>query len=73
MIFTTVQNKYLMKYSDYQSQYRSDRIIIDDALNIDKLGWKNGDYFKVVNINGQVVLIKVDPFVSFVEGSPTPE
>ena len=62
-----------MKHSDYQSQYRSDKIIIDDALNIDKLGWKHGDYFKVTNTNGQVELIKVDPFISFVEGYPTPE
>ena len=29
------------------------------------LGWKAGDYFKVTNINGRAMLIKVDPLEKF--------
>ena len=53
-----------MKYIDCQS----DKILLDSDLNIDKLGWKNGDHFKVTNINGQAMLIKVDPITAFTNG-----
>lgn len=59
-----------MKHSDYQSQIRKDRIIFDEDLNIDKLGWKHGDYFKVTNINGVAQLVKVDPLTRFIDGVP---
>ena len=42
-----------------------DRIIIDEDLDIDRLGWKGGDYFKLVNINGVAQLVKVDPLIKF--------
>jgi len=29
------------------------------------LGWRGGDYFKVVNHNGRVMLVKVDPLEKF--------
>ena len=44
----------------------SERIIIDEQLNIDKFNWKSGDYFKLTNVNGQVMLVKVDPLIAFV-------
>lgn len=42
-----------------------DRIVIDEDLDIDRLGWKGGDYFKLVNINGVPQLVKVDPLIKF--------
>ena len=57
-----------MLYLDYDWDLNSDRIILDEELNIDKLGWRAGDYFKVVNLNGRAMLIKVDPLVAFVHG-----
>jgi hypothetical protein len=59
-----------MKYIDYVFDLSSDRIILDEEINIDKLGWKGGDYFRVTNINGRAMLIKVDPLVAFVKGHP---
>ena len=57
-----------MKYVDYNWDLHKDKIILDQELNIDKLEWKAGDHFEVKNINGQIILEKVDPVVKFVKG-----
>lgn len=57
-----------MIHLDFEWNVSSDGITLDPALDIDKLGWKGGDYFKLVNVNGQARLIKVDPLVAFLEG-----
>jgi hypothetical protein len=57
-----------MKYYDYDWNLNSDGIVLDEDINIDKLGWTSGDYFKLVNINGKVMLKKVDPLVAFING-----
>lgn len=61
----TKDNK--LKYYDYDWDLEPERILLDFELNIDKLGWKGGDYFKVVNINGRVILVKVDPLEKFLK------
>ena len=61
----TKDNK--LKYYDYDWDLEPERILLDFELNIDKLGWKGGDYFKVVNINGRVILVKVDPIEKFLK------
>jgi hypothetical protein len=57
-----------MKYVDYNWDLHKDKIILDQELNIDKLEWKAGDHFEIKNINGQIILEKVDPVVKFVKG-----
>jgi hypothetical protein len=52
------------KSSDWEA--RPDRIIPDSDLNIDRLGWQAGDYFRVTNINGCVQLVKVDSLTQLV-------
>ena len=52
-----------MKY--YEWGLEPDRILLDKELNIDKLGWRGGDYFRVTNVNGRVMLVKVDPLEKF--------
>ena len=54
-----------MKYYDYEWDLEPHRILLDEELNVDKLGWKGGDYFKLVNINGRCRLVKVDPIEKF--------
>ena len=54
-----------MKYYDYEWDLEPHRILLDAELNVDKLGWKAGDYFKVANINGRAMLVKVDPLEKF--------
>jgi len=57
-----------MKHLDYTWDLSPDRIILDHELNIDRLGWKHGDLFKVTNINGVAQLVKLDPLEKFVRG-----
>ena len=57
-----------MMHLDFDWDLSADGIKLDPTLNIDKLGWKGGDYFKLVNINGQAQLIKVDALELFLEG-----
>lgn len=57
-----------MKYVDYEWDLHKDRIVLDRELDIDKLGWTAGDHFEVKNINGRMILEKVDPVVKFLKG-----
>jgi hypothetical protein len=54
-----------MKYYDYEWDLEPYRILLDEELDVDKLGWRAGDYFKVANINGRAMLVKVDPLEKF--------
>ena len=56
-----------MNYVGYDFSLTEEGIGLDEELNIDKLGWKGGDYFKLVNIDGKAKLVKVDPLVKFLE------
>jgi hypothetical protein len=61
-----------VKYCDYDWNLSSERIVLDEKLNIDKLGWKAGDCFVVQNIDGRAMLTKVDPLVQFVKYGNNP-
>ena len=56
-----------MKYYDYDWDLSPTRIILDEQLDVDALGWRGGDYFKVINENGRVQLVKLDPLEKFLE------
>ena len=51
--------------------YGPDCILLDSEFNSDQLGWKHGDLFKFINVNGRQVLVKVDPLVAFLESRDT--
>lgn len=57
-----------MLHFDYDWDLFPDRIVFDRELNIDKLGWKSGDCFKITNVNGKAMLVKMDPIELFVLG-----
>lgn len=57
-----------MLYVDYNWDLSPNRILLDEELNIDKLGWKHGDHFMVTNVNGRAMLVKVEPIVAFTKG-----
>ena len=57
-----------MKYIDYSWDLEPNRILFDEELNIDKLGWKAGDCFKITNIDGRAMLVKLDPVEQFFKG-----
>jgi hypothetical protein len=56
-----------MKYYDYNWDLEPEFIKFDSELNIDKLGWRCGDYFQVKNVNGQAMLVKIDPLTKFLK------
>ncbi len=55
-----------MLHLDFDWDIYPDKIILDEAFNSDKLGWKGGDFFKFVNIDGKQMLVKMDPVDLFV-------
>jgi hypothetical protein len=55
-----------MLHFDYNWDLSPNGIILDDELNIDRLGWNAGDCFELKNINGRAMLVKVDPLIVFV-------
>lgn len=59
-----------MSRIDHSWDLNSSRIILDETLNMDKLGWKHGDMFKITNVNGRAMLVKVDPIEAFATGHP---
>ena len=56
-----------MLYIDYKWDLEPNRILLDEELDIDKLGWQGGDYFQVKNVNGRVMLVKIDPLIKFLK------
>jgi hypothetical protein len=59
-----------MKHFDYDWDLNPWGIIFDPELNIDKLGWKGGDCFKITNVNGRAMLVKLDPVEQFFKREP---
>jgi hypothetical protein len=57
-----------MRYIDYEWDLSPGGIIFDEEINIDKLGWKHGDCFKITNVNGRAMLVKMDPVEQFSKG-----
>ena len=57
-----------MKHYDYTWDLETWGIKFDPELNIDKLGWQAGDCFKIKNVNGQAMLVKLDPVEQFTQG-----
>ena len=57
-----------MRYFDYDWDLNPWGIKFDAELNIDRLGWKSGDCFKITNIDGQAMLVKLDPVEQFNKG-----
>jgi len=57
-----------MRHYDYDWDLEPEWIKFDPELNIDALGWKAGDCFKIVNRDGCAMLVKLDPLEQFVKG-----
>ena len=56
-----------MKHYDYDWDLDENGIKFDPELDIDKLGWKKDDYFKITNVNGRAMLVKCHPLVKFIK------
>ena len=56
-----------MRHFDYEWDLEPWGIKFDPELDIDKLGWQAGDCFKIKNVNGRAMLVKLDPVEQFVK------
>ena len=56
-----------MKHYDYEWDLYPNFLKLDSELPVDRLGWKEGDLFKFVNVDGVMMLKKVDRLVVFIE------
>lgn len=57
-----------MKYLDYEWDLSEQGIKLDEEINVDRLNWKGGDLFQLININGQCWLRKITPLERFTMG-----
>lgn len=56
----------IVLFEDYVWDLNETGIKFDDKLEIDKLGWQPGDYFKLVVVEGQLRLVKIDDLEKFI-------
>ena len=56
-----------MRYFEYNWDLEPGRILFDEELDIDRLGWRGGDIFEIRNANGRAMLVKIDPLVRFIK------
>lgn len=62
-----------MRHYDYEWDLYPNMIRLDRELDTDALGWKHGDLFKFVNVDGVQLLKKVDPLEKFLHEGLTNE
>jgi hypothetical protein len=57
-----------MRHYDYEWDLYPNYLKLDKELDVDKLGWRDGDYFKfVVTEDGTKLIKKLDPLTRFLE------
>jgi hypothetical protein len=57
-----------MQYVDFNWELDAMGLRLDRDLDVQKLGWKEGDFFKLIQVDGQLQLVKIDPLETFVRG-----
>ena len=57
-----------MIHYDYTWDLYPNYIKLDEELPVHNLGWKDGDIFKFVEVDGVRLIKKVDPVEKFVRG-----
>jgi|LauGreDrversion4_2_1035121.scaffolds.fasta_scaffold324319_2 hypothetical protein len=55
-----------MLYVDYNWDLNPNSIIPDKELDTNKLGWKIGEYWKSVEVDGRLMFRKVDKLEEFI-------
>ena len=57
-----------MHYYDYEWDLYPQSIVFDRELDTEKLGWQQGDLFKLIVVEGRTKLVKIDPLEKFTRG-----
>lgn len=62
------QKAMIMLHLDFNWDLDKNGILFDEELNVEKLGWRDGDSFELVtDENGRRRLVKIDPFMKFIK------
>ena len=57
-----------MKYIDFDWEMDALGIRLDTDLDVEKLGWKENDYFKLIKVEDKLQLVKVEEVEKFIRG-----
>ncbi len=55
----------MTKYVDFDWEMDAMGIRLDTDLDVQKLGWKENDYFKLIKVDDRLQLVKVDEVEKF--------
>lgn len=58
----------MTKFIDYDWEMDAMGIRLDTDLDVQKLGWKEGDYFKLIKVGDQLQLVKIEDIEKFMRG-----
>jgi hypothetical protein len=58
----------MTKYIDFDWEMDAMGIRLDTDLDVQKLGWKENDYFKLIKVDDKLQLVKVDEIEKFLRG-----
>jgi len=58
--------KVVTKYIDFDWEMDAMGIRLDTDLDVQKLGWKENDYFKLIKVDDKLQLVKVDEVEKFI-------
>jgi hypothetical protein len=56
----------MAKYIDFDWEMDAMGIRLDTDLDVQKLGWKENDYFKLIRVDDKLQLVKVDEIEKFI-------
>lgn len=57
--------KVMTKFVDFDWEMDAMGIRLDTDLDVQKLGWKENDYFKLIKVDEKLQLVKVDEVEKF--------
>jgi hypothetical protein len=57
-----------MKYIDFDWEMDAMGIRLDSDIDVEKLGWKENDYFKLIRVDDKLQLVKVENIEKFIRG-----
>ena len=55
----------MTRFIDYDWEMDAMGIRLDTDLDVQKLGWKEGDYFKLIKVDDRLQLVKVEELEKF--------
>jgi hypothetical protein len=59
-----------MQFIGYNWELTDSTMIPDAEIDTVKLNWRSGDYWQIKEVQGKMMLVKVDPIIQFLlEGS----